>query len=132
MLGAIGDIIGGAVKPITDIINKRVEDRDLRNQLIADFQSKEFQGQISLLLGQMKLNTQEAKHKSVFVAGWRPAVGWVCAAGLAINFVVIPVASPWVDVQPTDMTTMMPVLLGMLGLGGLRTFEKTKGVSREG
>ena len=130
MLNILGDALGGVLKPITGIINKRVEDRDLRNKLLHDLRSAELKGELQLVLAQVQLNAAEAKHRSVFVAGWRPFVGWVCGLGMAINFVVIPVASPWVQIVPTDMATMMPVLLGMLGLGGLRTFEKVKGAAK--
>ena len=73
----------------------------------------------------------------MFVSGWRPAVGWVCCLGLGCNFLFVPVAnfiltiteSP-ITVPALDLSEMMPVLLGMLGLGGLRTYEKTKDVAR--
>ena len=74
----------------------------------------------------------------MFVSGWRPAVGWVCTLGLATNYLFVPVCnflltlneSP-ITVPPLDLSEMMPVLLGMLGLGGLRTYEKTKAVARK-
>ena len=84
---------------------------------------------------QIEVNKTEAASKNLFVAGWRPAVGWVCCLGMAGNFLVIPLANfalalsdSTIVVPLIDLSTMLPVLMGMLGLGGLRTYEKTKGV----
>jgi hypothetical protein len=89
-------------------------------------------------MAQADVNKQEAQHRNIWVAGWRPFIGWVCGVALAWHFVLAPVVlfvAAWADVQlPTlpafDMDSLMTVLLGMLGLGGLRTFEKHKGLSR--
>ena len=74
----------------------------------------------------------------MFVAGWRPAIGWICALGMAGNFLIIPFVNMALELFETGveipliaLSEMMPVLMGMLGLGAMRTFEKTKGVSRE-
>ena len=92
-----------------------------------------------LAKGQIQINKTEAAHKSMFVAGWRPFVGWTCGVALAWHFVgqplaVFVVAYSGIEAPPLpvfEMQSLLTVLLGMLGLGGLRTFEKTKGVSRE-
>lgn len=81
---------------------------------------------------QQKVNEIEAAHKSVFVAGWRPAVGWTCAIAFGYHFVVHPLITwgmvlwfPEVDIPPQlSLGELMPVLLGMLGLGGMRSYEK--------
>ena len=83
---------------------------------------------------QTKINEIEAGHRTVFVAGWRPFIGWVCGVALAYNFVIRDLFI-WItkttDAPPAlQMEHLMTVLLGMLGLGGLRTFEKFKGVSK--
>ena len=93
-------------------------------------------GELAQLAGQMDINKVEAASSSVFVAGWRPAIGWVCGAGFAVQFVVGPLAE-WISAlaghpvkfPQMDTGTMMPLLLGMLGLGGLRTAEKMQGVA---
>ena len=79
----------------------------------------------------------EAASSSTFVAGWRPFIGWVCGMGCAWNWIGLPVAKFGLAVyghplalEPADLSEMMPLLLGMLGLGGLRTFEKTRRVAR--
>jgi len=93
-------------------------------------------GELAQIAGQMEINKVEAANPSVFVSGWRPAIGWICGAGFAVQFVVGPLAE-WssalyghpVKFPPMDTGTMMPLLLGMLGLGGLRTAEKIQGVA---
>ena len=91
-----------------------------------------------LAKGQLEVNKVEAAHKNMFVAGWRPAVGWVCVAGMAGNFIIIPmtnfglaIAESTVVIPLIALSEMMPVLMGMLGLGAMRTVEKTKKVQRD-
>ena len=88
-------------------------------------------------LAQLDINKTEAAHRSVFVSGWRPFIGWSCGAAMALNFIVFPIASfvlaqtgHLVELPTLDMSEMMPVLMGLLGLGGLRTVEKIKQVSK--
>ncbi len=86
--------------------------------------------------GQMAVNAEEAKSASVFVAGWRPFVGWTCGWAFALKFIIFPFVvfgcglfGHPVSLPPLDWAEMMPVLLGMLGLGGLRTYEKYQGIA---
>ena len=93
---------------------------------------------MKLALGQLEVNSREAATGSIFVGGWRPAVGWICAFGLAYEFIVAPML-PWLmlavfgkqlpDLPDLPMETLLTLLLGMLGLGGLRTVEKVKRVA---
>jgi hypothetical protein len=88
-------------------------------------------GELAQITGQMEINKVEAASSSLFVSGWRPSIGWICGAGFAVQFVIGPLAE-WgsalaghpVKFPQMDTGTMMPLLLGMLGLGGLRTAEK--------
>lgn len=90
-----------------------------------------------MIQGQIDTNKVEAANPNMFVAGWRPYVGWVCGTGFAIQFVVAPIAE-WgaalaghpVKFPELDIDTLLTLLGGMLGIGGLRTYEKTKGVNR--
>lgn len=83
-------------------------------------------------LAQISVNQEEAKSSSLFVSGWRPSIGWVCSVACAWNWIGLPVAKfavlflgyAAIDMSPADLSEMMPILLGMLGLGGLRTIEK--------
>lgn len=93
-------------------------------------------GELQMIAGQLAINQTEAANSSVFVSGWRPAIGWTCGAGLAWNYIVRPavvagmtIAGHPVDLPPAEMGELMPILIGMLGLGGLRTVEKIKGVA---
>lgn len=91
---------------------------------------------LKMATGQMEVNKAEAQHQSIFVAGWRPAIGWVCASAFAFKFVVGPTAAVLMAVAghpivlpEFDFSEMSTILLGMLGLGTLRTVEKVKRVS---
>lgn len=92
---------------------------------------------LTALQGQLDANKAEAGNVSLFVSGWRPFIGWVCGAACAWNwiglklavFLAAAVAGQHLDLKPADLSEMWPVLLGMLGLGGLRTVEKIQGVA---
>jgi pyruvate/2-oxoglutarate dehydrogenase complex dihydrolipoamide acyltransferase (E2) component len=126
------------IAPVTGILDKFVEDKDQKAALaheIATIADKQANEQAK---AQIQLNAVEAATGSLFIAGWRPAVGWCCALAMLLNFILIPfinlgldVAGVAIQLELINMETMMPVLLGMLGLGGLRTAEKIKGVQRE-
>lgn len=91
---------------------------------------------VMVIQGQLEINKIEAESPSVFVSGWRPAIGWVCGAACAWNWVGLPLAKfvmlaigrP-ITMSPADLAEMLPILIGMLGLGGLRTAEKINGVA---
>ena len=87
-----------------------------------------------LAKGQIETNTEEAKSGNLFVAGWRPFIGWICGIAFAYHFVLQPFLAfcffangKKIDLPVFDMTTLSTVLMGMLGLGALRTTEKIKG-----
>ena len=89
-----------------------------------------------LAKGQLAINQTEAASSSLLVAGWRPALGWICGAAFAWNWVGLPIArfgmTVWghpMELASADMSEMLPVLFGMLGLGGMRSWEKSKGVA---
>ena len=89
-----------------------------------------------LAQGQVDLNKVEAANASLFISGWRPMIGWVCGLGLAFQFLAAPLLT-WgamllgtsIAVPLLDLGTLTTLLFGMLGLGGLRTFEKINGVA---
>lgn len=91
---------------------------------------------MSVVQGQLDANKVEAASSSLFVSGWRPAVGWVCVLafgwnmiGLSIAKVALGLINHPMQINPADLSEMMPILIGMLGLGGLRTVEKINGVA---
>lgn len=132
------NLISSLVAPVSGLLDKFIEDKDQRAMLaheIATLAEKQAQEQI---VEQIKTNQIEAAHQSMFVAGWRPAVGWVCALAMLLNFILIPFINLGMEFAGQDirldlieMDTMMPVLLGMLGLGGMRSYEKARNVARE-
>jgi hypothetical protein len=123
------------------VIDKIFPDKDAANQaklkMIELQQAGEFkqlETEMAIAQGQMAINAEEAKSPDFFRGGWRPAVGWVCAMGCAWNWIGLPVAKLTADllgshisVSPADLSEMLPNLMGMLGLGGLRTVERLKG-----
>jgi hypothetical protein len=127
-----------ALDPVTALfeVGSKVLDRvlpDPAQQAAAKLELMKLQqnGELAQITGQMDINKVEAASSSIFVSGWRPSVGWVCSAGFAVQFVIGPLAewgaalaSHHVKFPQMDTGTMMPLLLGMLGLGGLRTAEK--------
>ena len=116
---------------------------DLAKQVVATIwpdkseqERAQLAGALALVQGQLDINRAEATSPSVFVAGWRPFIGWVCGMGCAWNWLGLPVATyvaavlgHRVDLAPADLSQMWPLLGGMLGLGALRTVEKVKGVA---
>lgn len=102
----------------------------------ADMQTQMINGLSAMSTAQNQVNTVEAQNKNIFIAGWRPFIGWVCGSGLATQFIVGPFVT-WIAALakhpvtfPTlDMGTLLTLLLGMLGLGGMRTYEKVAGIT---
>ena len=118
------------IGPATKLIGKFVRDKDKAAQLSHDIATMAEKHAQELALAQIKLNTEEAKG-NWFQSSWRPATAWVCVFGFAINFLVSPLLAPFgIDIPQADTSTMLPVLMGMLGLGGLRSYEKTKGLAK--
>ena len=130
MLGIAESVIGVAGK----VLDKFVEDKDLKTKLNAELKSQ----LISLDLAQAQANIEQAKHPSIFIAGARPAIMWICAFGLGWQFVFQPVAVWGLALSGVDVVLpiietegLMSLTLALLGLGGMRSFEKTKGIQRD-
>lgn len=93
-------------------------------------------GELAQMTGQLDINKVEAGNASIFVSGWRPFIGWVCGTACAWNWIglkiavfIASLAGHSITLQPADLSEMMPVLMGMLGIGALRTIEKINGVA---
>ena len=126
------------IGPVAGLLDKFIEDKDTKNALAHEISTMADRHAQELAKGQLEVNKVEASSSSIFVSGWRPAVGWVCVLGMAGNFIVIPISNfilalvdSTVTIPLIDTATMMPVLMGMLGLGAMRSAEKIKKVSRE-
>jgi|TARA_R110002124_G_scaffold50749_1_gene147312 hypothetical protein len=130
MLGIAESVIGVTGK----ILDKFVEDKDLKTKLEAELN----QQIVSLDLAQAQANIEQAKHPSIFVSGARPAIMWVCCFALAWQFIFAPILSwgfalwyPVVVLPTLETQALMTLLMSLLGLGGMRTAEKWKGVARD-
>lgn len=131
-------MLSALIGPATQLLDKFVEDKDKKNELAHEIATMAERHAQDLAKGQLQVNAEEAKHRSVFVAGWRPFIGWVCGIALCYHFIVSPIILFCVTIAGItipqlpefDMSSLMTVLMGMLGLGGLRTYEKAKGLSK--
>ena len=133
------------IGPVTSIIDKLIPDKEAAEkaklkliELQQNGELAELNAMVELNKAQAEINKQEAAHKSLFVAGWRPFIGWTCGIGVFWQFVGYPVATfiisttgavATVPTIPTD--NLFELILAMLGMGGLRTYEKLKGKARE-
>jgi len=122
--------VGAVADFATTVVNKIWPDK-------SEQEKQQIAAAVMVVQGQLDINKAEAANPSVFVSGWRPAIGWCCGLGCAWNWVGLPVAKLVLELlgkpialSPADLTEMMPLLLGMLGLGGLRTVEKINKVAR--
>ena len=121
-------ILNSLIGPVTGLLDKWIPDATIKAELAAEINSLAERNAQEIALAQIELNTAEAKG-SGFQKNWRPATGWVCVLGFAVNFLISPLAAGFGVVIPqADTGTMMPILLGLLGLGSMRSFEKTKNI----
>lgn len=126
------------VTSVSNILSKFIPDATERQKLAHEIATMAQKNAHENAMAQIEVNKVEAASDSVFKGGWRPFIGWVCGAAFAYHFVLQPVlifvmtylgfAVP--TLPEFDMASLMTVLMGMLGLGGLRTFEKYKGVTK--
>lgn len=121
--------IGSVADLATTAINKIWPDK-------TDIEKQQLAAAVMVVQGQIDTNKAEASNPTLFVAGWRPFIGWICGAACAWNWIGLPVARVGLElwghtlaVAPADLSEMLPLLMGMLGLGGLRTVEKINGVA---
>jgi len=125
----LGDLING----VKDLVSEVVVDKDKRDQVNLELKKLEDNAQARLdaqVTGQLEVNKVEAASGSVFVAGWRPFVGWVGGFGLAMQSIILPLLAQITGRMYEMNTELLIMALGsMLGIGGMRTFEKVKGVS---
>lgn len=126
-------MIDKLIGPISKILDKFVADKDLKVKLEHELKNELHRAN----LAQVEVNKIEAAHRTVFVAGWRPFTGWSCAVALCYHFLLQPLLVFILtalgynfDLPEFDMSSLMTILLGMLGLGGLRTYEKQKHLTK--
>ncbi len=122
---------------VLDIVSELIPDKDKAKRASEKITQSVLDHAQAIAMAQIQLNTQEAQHRSVFVAGWRPAVGWVCVLGLLIQFIILPLANGGLQIfgagtviPGIDMGPLLTLLTGMLGFGALRTYEKGRGLTK--
>jgi hypothetical protein len=120
--------------PLVDKLLALIPDPDARARAEAEYQSTLLAAVITEKADNREINKAEARHQSLFVAGWRPAIGWVCAFAVAYQYLIRPgwvwIAGVWFPgtaVPPGLDDMLWELMFGMLGIGGLRTMEKLKG-----
>ena len=131
-------LLNALIGPVTGLLDKFVEDKDQKAALAHEISTMADRHAQELALAQVEVNKAEAASGSVWKGGWRPFVGWVCGTAFAYHFVIQPlaifvVAAYGMEIPALpefDMGQLMTVLMGMLGLGGLRSFEKYKNVAK--
>ncbi len=119
------------IAPVTGLLDKFIPDADTKQKIAHEIATMSEKHVHEIALAQMAINKEDAKG-NWFQSSWRPATAWVCVAGFTVNFLISPLAAPFGVVVPqADTSVMMPVLMGMLGLGGMRTLERVKGVGKK-
>ena len=126
------------IGPVTGLLDKFIPDADQKAKLAHEIATMSEKHHQEALLAQLDINKAEAQSGSIFKGGWRPAVGWTCAIAFMYHFIlkdliifgcaIAGVELP--DMPDFDMGTLLTVLGGMLGIGGLRTYEKQKGLTK--
>jgi len=131
-------MLASLIGPVSGLLDKVIEDKDQKAALAHEIATMSERHAQEAMLAQLEINKAEAASGSLFKGGWRPAVGWVCAIAFAYHFIlkdliVFAVTVAGVDMPELpefDMGTLLTVLGGMLGIGGLRTYEKQKGLTK--
>ena len=131
-------LISSLIGPVTGILDKVIEDKDQKAKLAHEIATMSDTHAQQALLSQLEINKAEAASGSLFKGGWRPFIGWTSGVAFAYHFVLQPLlvfvltasGVDLPDLPEFDMSTLLTVLGGMLGIGGLRSYEKTKGLTK--
>ena len=134
----IQSLIPSLLPAVTDVIGRFLpEDKEKRAAAEREIEKQLATHLAKIDLAQLEINKQDAAHRNIFVAGWRPFIGWSCGIAMCYAYIIQPITifvlaqtGNLVSLPTLDLSEMMPVLLGMLGLGGLRSFEKYKKISK--
>jgi hypothetical protein len=128
-------MLSALLGPATQLLDKFVEDKDKKNELAHEIATMAERHAQELAKGQLDINKEEAKHRSIFVSGWRPFVGWTCGAALCYHFILAPLILFGVGISghtvpplpEFDMGSLMTVLMGMLALVVSEHLKRQKG-----
>lgn len=129
-------LLGPLLEVGKTLLDRFVPDPEAKRAAEAEFLKMAMDGELKQTIAQLEINAREAAHPSVFVAGWRPFFGWAGGAGFVYATILQPllawaaVIKGWPAPPSLNLDLLWVVVTGMLGIGGLRTFEKTKGVTK--
>ena len=114
------------IGPVTGLLDKFIEDKDQKNKLAHELATMADRHAQELALAQVEVLKADAKG-NWFQASWRPLIGWICGLSLGINYMVAPIAAGFgISIPQADMSVMMPLMFGMLGISGMRSFDKMR------
>ncbi len=126
------------IGPATKLLGKFIEDKDKKNEIAFKLSTLAEKHAQELAKGQLDINKEQAKHPSIFVSGARPAIMWVCCLGLLWQFFIQPIVTyvavlfnPNFVPLNLEMEGLVTLVMSLLGLGAMRSFEKSKGIARE-
>ena len=123
-------MIAALIPAVSSILDKVIPDADTKQRLAAEISSMAEKHAQEIALQQIEINKADAKG-NWFQSSWRPLTGYVCVLGFMVNFLISPIAAGFgVHIPQADTATMLPVLMGMLGLGGMRSYERVKKVGK--
>ncbi len=122
MLSLLGNLVG----PVTGLLDKFIEDKDQKNKLAHEIATMAEKQSHEVIMAQIEVLKADAKG-NWFQASWRPLIGWICGLSLGINYMVSPICAGFgVNIPQADMSVMMPLMFGMLGISGMRSYDKSK------
>tara|TARA_R100001594_G_scaffold146750_2_gene198606 strand:+ start:4466 stop:4846 length:381 start_codon:yes stop_codon:yes gene_type:complete len=124
-------LLKGLIQPVSQLLDKVIPDQDLKRKLTHEIATMAEKQAHAIAMAQIKVNEADAKG-NWFQSSWRPLTAYVCLSGFVINYLVSPLAAPFGVVIPqVDVSMMLPILTGMLGLAGLRSYERVKKVGKD-
>ena len=133
----LGTLVSTILPLAETVIDRVVPDKNAKAKALQDLEHMLVEAETKGQLAQIEVNKIEAGSRSVWTSGWRPFIGWTCGFAMAYAYVVQPIlvfilaqSGYLIDLPRVELAEMMPILLGMLGLGGLRSFEKDKKISK--
>lgn len=129
-------IIGSVLELGKNLLDRFIPDAEERRKAEAQFLQDAMKGELQQVVAQLEINAREAQHPSIFVAGWRPFFGWIGGVSFAYSAIVQPIlvwygaSKGWPAPPEVNLDLQWVVITGLLGIGGLRTFEKSKKVTK--
>jgi hypothetical protein len=135
-MSIVSDIVQSMIAPVTGLISEAITDKDKAAEIAFKIATMAAEQAHAEVIAQIEVNKVEAASGSLFVAGWRPGMGWTCVAAYFLAYVGLPMLSfitelsgRHIELPSIDFNALSPVLLGMLGLGVMRSFDKVKGTA---